>query len=372
MDGTFWRQYFTSLSPDEARDAYIAARADRVATYFTSNPRLKYLGVTGIGRHGGALLFQEQDTNDEFLRKIVIKYSLDETADEDLQNEAVWLEQLRGAEHIAQIIPLAEAELDVSGTGKRPTLALEFIPYGSFHAFQLRLAKAGIHSLPNRFLWRILLCLTRQVIAMAYPPRGGPLEPITRERIKPDEEPYALTQNSSHLANLMVGELTKGDAEHGFTPSFILIDFGRGEVESDVSRALESNIWAIGYMFMCIAAPDLPYKEIGQGFRENRNEYILAEPIGEITTVVTQAHPLSLEKEYLDPSLKDLMARCLASDREHRPSLEELLERCEHALVKRLPTDSFGETNFAIYRLVQEFFLNADVVEAPGNKRMSL
>ncbi|KAI2782495.1 hypothetical protein F4815DRAFT_443016 [Daldinia loculata] len=126
MDYDLIGRLLLSLPAADAENARMAALADRISTYFTRNENLIYRGVVGIGRHGGAILFLDKRRHP--FRKIVVKYSLSDEADADLRNEAQFLEMLRGAEHIGQMIPLAEATLNVSGTGKRPTLALDFIP----------------------------------------------------------------------------------------------------------------------------------------------------------------------------------------------------------------------------------------------------
>lgn len=50
MDDDIIGRLLISLHADDVEDARAAALADRVASYFTPNERLRYLGVAGIGR----------------------------------------------------------------------------------------------------------------------------------------------------------------------------------------------------------------------------------------------------------------------------------------------------------------------------------
>lgn len=194
MDDSFLGRFFLGLNTEDFYEAKNAAVADQIARNFTVNPKLKYLGLAGVGRRkqdpvphvayllahlgfhkfyililtidGGALLFGDMDDDGKVLRKIVVKYSLNQAADDDLRNEANFLNMLSGAEHIAQIIPLAETDLNIAARGRRPTIALEYIPHGAIRQFRQRFClyhadmlkqNIAVH-IPNRILWRIMLC----------------------------------------------------------------------------------------------------------------------------------------------------------------------------------------------------------------------
>ncbi|KAI1383726.1 uncharacterized protein F4822DRAFT_433666 [Hypoxylon trugodes] len=354
-----------------------AADVDAVGVYFTKNPKLQYIGVAGIGRHGGALLFREWDDGDVPVRRIVVKYSLHAKVDANLRNETQWLERLRGAEHIGQIIPLADAQLDVTGTGKRPTIALEFIPHGTAQDFREKMLGEGLVILQSQFLWRILLCLVRQVVAMAYPPEAPAGAPVTRERILPGVEPFALTQNSSHLNNLMIDELMVGDDDHGMVPRFKLIDFGRGNAEGTFKEAYLDNVWALGHMIIALAVPGLGYGEMAKAEDDLSTIYELQEPIEGKTKMRTGAHPEFCEIEVMDVTLRDLIVRCMARNSMFVPSMEELLEKCEQAVKNRKPEDYFNdefseadkelEMDETIRLYVQRFILDADVTGGPAD-----
>lgn len=170
-----------------------------VAAVFTRNPANQFLGFAGVGRHGGALILQENDAQGQMRRKAVVKYSLGELtgdeesdADADLRNEFRWLQILRGAEHIVRLVPFADCKLTIPGMSNGqatypearwqwneieehvnallegrspvtqrarqcPTFALEFLPNGQLSDTVRKLQFEWIN-IPNRILWRIWLC----------------------------------------------------------------------------------------------------------------------------------------------------------------------------------------------------------------------
>jgi hypothetical protein len=178
-----------------------------VANYFTRNPRLEFAGFAGLGRHGGALILEQKgESATDRGRKLVIKYSLgdlstdpDSNADEDLRNEFRWLQMLRGAEHVVQLVDLADCTLRLPGISdgedtfqdsvrrrsieqqnqtalgattadgetitqdfpnirRCPTFALEYLPGGTLFRFYRRVVTSELYYVPSRLLWRIWLC----------------------------------------------------------------------------------------------------------------------------------------------------------------------------------------------------------------------
>lgn len=155
-----------------------------------------------------AAVLLEEKGDGRLFRKLVIKYSLgalasdvESNADDDLRNEYRWLEMLRGAEHIVQLVPFADCSLNLPGISngedtfedslekmaaidetqenegetsargakltkqplsvrKCPTFALEYLPYGTFLQFSKRLVPYA-QLVPNRVMWRIWLCSKR-------------------------------------------------------------------------------------------------------------------------------------------------------------------------------------------------------------------
>ncbi|KAI1653106.1 hypothetical protein F4813DRAFT_375838 [Daldinia decipiens] len=368
MDYDLIGRLLLSLPAGDAETARMAALADKISTYFTPNENLVYRGVAGIGRHGGAIIFLDRRRHPS--RKIVVKYSISDQADADLRNEAQFLEMLRGAEHIGQTIPLAEATLNVSGTGKRPTLALDFIPYGTIYAFRSRMDRTH-YRVPSRFLWRAFLCLVRQVLAMAFPPQGGPDEPLRRERFH-QHRPLGVVQNSPHGNNVIIGDLTSDDFEHSLAPILKLIDFGRGEILRDEEGAIYDNIGNIGVLFIIIFE-----RRLDESYLDNIPELgwqyeFVDRQTGENRRIGTAAPPFFTESKYIDVELRDLVVRCMAVSSDNTPSLEELVGEAERGVAKG-PEDIVyedtavdprqTETDEMIRNLVQRFILDAGTIE---------
>ncbi|KAI2464093.1 hypothetical protein F4781DRAFT_87507 [Annulohypoxylon bovei var. microspora] len=362
MDFSLLGRMFLSLPIDDIDDAQLSALTDSVATYFRPNERLKYRGVAGVGRHGGALVFTEVDENSFPKRRIVVKYSHNPGADADLRNEAFWLEQLRGAEHIAQMIPLANTELNVSGTGRRPTIALEFIENGTIGQFRARYARDH-GRIPCRLLWRVFYCFARQVAAMAFPLHQDPDLPVVRETWREDIAPFALTQNSGHDANFMMGEL--GDGEHNLVPRIQLIDFGRGRQERDFLTAYAINICNAAFMLLVLALPQVPVQQL----RTGESHPYGCDWGGETFYFQTMAHPAFLTRQDIDAPLKVIIARCMSSYINDLPPLSDVLHFCEVALETRtadnigggslFPPHRESETDDGIRAIIKKYVLDA-------------
>lgn len=54
---------------------------------------------------------------------------------------------------------------------------------------------------------------------MAFPPQGGPDEPLRREQFH-RHMPLGVMQNSPHGNNVIIGDLTSDDFEHSLVPIF--------------------------------------------------------------------------------------------------------------------------------------------------------
>ncbi|RYP41178.1 hypothetical protein DL767_001182 [Monosporascus sp. MG133] len=382
----------------ELEDQENARLADEVASYFRSNPRLRYVEPAGIGRHGGVLLLRENDDGGRMKRRLVIKYSLNPKEDDALRNEHRWLKRLRGAEHIGQLVELADASLELvslknaprsqgdgqtapgqadageagpaagnqsaddKDNGRRPTLALEYVEHGTVFQWMRKLYGMGYPAgIPNRILWSLLLC------PMAYPPDGPDGAEPRRETIQPGREPSTLTQGSGHLNNVLISKIFPGDPDHSYAPLFKLIDFGRG-MEEDSSRqegvhiGYITNIYAMAQAIETLMVPrqSLPLP--------NQREIIdIEDPYGnEIGTVASMQ---MLTNQESDGDLRLLLGRCMAVDNQHVPPLSEVLERCETAVARpaeyyaNLPNGAGRyETDGAIRQFFEVPILNADEV----------
>ncbi|KAI1334856.1 hypothetical protein F5Y15DRAFT_420477 [Xylariaceae sp. FL0016] len=418
------------VTQDELGQAKLLGR-EVAENFHASNRRLHFVKSAGVGRHGGALLLQENDEDGQLLRKIIIKYSLGDRAhdqrtnpDDDLINEFKWLEQLRGAEHIAQLLDMAETsfQLRLPGTSSResadnvpalarwlgrlnvqgqtpPTFALEYIGGGTLNRFRDRLGDEG-QWIPNRMLWQIWLCMLRQCVAMAFPPNLPDSNwdgKIRREVIPPRKKFYGLTQNSSHLDNFLfdIPENSEpGDLEHKMGVPRLkseLIDFGRGEIDSDRSLVLDrlgscynmigaASVSMSCYVFMehldlirqqaltLICNPfedesDLDCLDTAKAVVYTYNDSRFPHRTRRVFTCAPEA---MREHEMMDRDLRDWICRCLARDFDSIPLLEDALQAAEDAVATRGPFDNLelaglmevDETDEYIREVVQRTILN--------------
>ncbi|KAI1489950.1 hypothetical protein F5X96DRAFT_679433 [Biscogniauxia mediterranea] len=317
-----------------------------MAKQFDERPRLSFIKHLGIGRHGGTMLFHRLNAEGRPWRRIVIKYSLgnlspdlQSDADDDLRNEYSCLAALKGAEHIGQLVYCPDTSLELPGVsdgdrsqpgdGQRrvPTMALEYIPNGTAYDMMVRLVESG-DGMPSRFLWRVFLCLVRQCIAMAFPPRKEWRDPLEREQIIPGQEMYDMTQNSNHLKNVMFGEIQPEDVEHRLCPTVKLIDFGRGARAGTTGPtgdkyATSVNLLAAAEIIAQMlfmgrprdSDPPVLYKYTDQNNQQKEMYTIAAKEIYSCDTI--------------DLELRDLMCRCYAHNSKDSPTLQEALEICE-------------------------------------------
>ncbi|KAI0554499.1 hypothetical protein F4679DRAFT_526282 [Xylaria curta] len=391
----------------------------QVSEYFTHRPGVEFVGFAGLGRHGGAILLEEKDPDGQLFRKLVIKYSLGaltsdqhSNADDDLRNEYRWLEMLRGAEHIARLVPFADCSLNLPGisngedtfedsvakmsatqearenegetkeppTVRRcPTFALEHIPNGTLWKFITRITRhEPAQLIPNRMMWRIWLCMVRQCVAMAFPPRQSAENySPERERIIPNRQFFTLTQNSAHLDNFLFAEesplLPDNDHDPG-VPPVKLIDFGRGKAEDPedfVEEGLNNpyecgavvNLYNAAIAMGTVTCPLADRDELESNgsvaykyFKDNREH-----------TVMTEAPPAVRQSDKMDVALRDAIARCMATDFNDVPSLQEVLAEAEYKVANRGPDDDpdleeqmgVDESDRYIRQFVQRFIYNA-------------
>ncbi|KAI0470675.1 hypothetical protein GGR56DRAFT_683716 [Xylariaceae sp. FL0804] len=291
-----------------------------VANHFTHvNRDLVFQDFAGIGRHGGALIFrenerhitggplrsllrrQQQQQRRHNIRRLVVKYSLgalspDEQsamdADAQLRNEHRWLQLLRGAEHVVQLVDLPGTALHwpaPAGAAASRSASPAAATTATGDSRRARATRRRVRDAPRRAVRRVarllgglavapggeraaeggeedgededeeedeeeendaprrqaptfaleyLECVLRQCAAMAFPPnlrhRGETLwdgRNQVRERVIPHRPFYGLTQNSNHLLNFMLSSPRPPHSEHGpGIPPVKIIDFGRGKV----------------------------------------------------------------------------------------------------------------------------------------------
>ncbi|KAI2617953.1 hypothetical protein GGS26DRAFT_596148 [Hypomontagnella submonticulosa] len=317
-------RFLLNLTPQEFEDAKDAELADRVAKYFTPSPRLAYAGIAGIGAHGGALLFRETRQEIGSSKRIIVKYSKDESADELLRREATCLALMMGAEHIVQMVSLPQTQLDVT--------------------------------------------VLRSCVAMAYPPSAGPNTPPIRELIK-DGPGSGMIHGSPHLGNIAFGTLSS-DAEHGYMPVVKLIDFGRGHVHEDPAWANFVNMSGVASMIIRLALPSTNENLLRVSGDGPPIQYGLLG--GQV--IETYAPLVFLSTNKIDIVLRDFIARLLSEN--HTMPLELALHSTAEAVIERQVADVVNpaysaedqamETDFGLRRIIEHCFLLADQGDVPS------
>ncbi|KAJ3576225.1 hypothetical protein NPX13_g3766 [Xylaria arbuscula] len=220
-----------------------------------------------------------------------------------------------------------------------PALALEYLEHGDIAGLMNKLRRAG-RTVPNRILWSFLFCLIRASIGMAYPPTqpiGSDVQIL--DELPADHSPETegrMAHNDFNTRNIM---LTVGDGpEHGIGVKAKLIDFGltapRYEFGSqkNIFDAAETITSMATVLVAGIANTTCDYK----GFK-TRAVHLLS----------TDDAPLPLP--WLDPDLRDFLARCMYEESLQRPKLQEALQITQNAVlsktaesfpVPRMETDS--------------------------------
>ncbi|RYP50099.1 hypothetical protein DL768_004303 [Monosporascus sp. mg162] len=324
----------TDITPEQLS---LAGFKRRVADFFTDE-RYSFVKVLPSGIQGGAIVISERDELGLQLRKLVAKFGNSRIDDEDLRSEIGWLSMLKGAPHIVQIVTAKNIRPHSQNTQirRRPILVTEYVPNGTLGDMMKRVEESNKDAaVPNRILWFIFLCLTRSIIALAYPLGNFGVGfnedvPIEDEFIPAGTEPINLVHGDLHLNNVVIGELDPRHNEHWLCP---------------IIKAAKK---------LTLTHPRLGNKT---GIAENI--FSVGRVMQELADRLASAPPLEAE-------LRDLINRCVKMNLMTRPPLEGLEEALEEGVEssaldyqqKRSPA-AFNESTIALERWVKEFIFDA-------------
>ncbi|KAI0602518.1 hypothetical protein F4775DRAFT_600528 [Biscogniauxia sp. FL1348] len=187
----------------------------KVKEFFTSDGRFAFERDLATGTSGFGVLFRETDKNGSS-RRFVVKRSVEEDWDADIQNELNWLQKMQYVEHIVNLVTIADSPiLPQKGQGGLGgvSIIMEYMENGTL----------------RQFLDRASACT-----GMAYPPPGPnddgdlpaeiPLEGVV---------PLTLAHRDMHDGNLMFHCLDPKHQEHSLVPVIKLIDFDRATLMPD-------------------------------------------------------------------------------------------------------------------------------------------
>ncbi|KAI0109403.1 hypothetical protein F4776DRAFT_667716 [Hypoxylon sp. NC0597] len=361
--------------PDSAPPSYgnksVEELEDEQRTHFAVQwCKYTFEGLIGRGAFGLTFrLIEKLSANRS--RRLAIKRSLRPQREDDLRNEIEWLKTLRGAEHIVRILATrddsessasalirtrrdrlgAPLELHNSLMGLAgPIVVLEYLENGDIERLYNRLVRHD-QLLPNRILWSFFLCLIRACVALAYPVNGAEDEPNVLETIPTDGRAPSMVEHADlNMTNVMIGEAGGGFAEHDIVPPLKFIDFGRTR---DGFQGVSDNLWKISRMMINLIARHQvrisAWISYYQGFETRATEIL--------------HHGNGAKYPTLDDDMRDFLARCLADEERHRPTLADMLNTAETA-VRNKTAEAYpgqaGETDEGIRNMLQRFIYDAD------------
>ncbi|KAI0880225.1 uncharacterized protein GGS22DRAFT_175473 [Annulohypoxylon maeteangense] len=139
---------------------------------------------------------------------------------------------------------------------------MECLENGSLYKFAKKRMELDEHDLPNRMLWRLLLCLIRACIGFAYPPRGlqpgRNLEEIPTANIE-RAYPADLVHGDMHSNNILFAEYEpESFPEHSLVPTLKTIDLERCGQPHPASRragrwvGIEANFLSVAFAMRAI------------------------------------------------------------------------------------------------------------------------
>ncbi|KAI1337322.1 hypothetical protein F5Y15DRAFT_425908 [Xylariaceae sp. FL0016] len=257
-----------------------------------------------------------------------------------MQEEKKWLKVLGWALHVVKIIEPPSDPLAQTFPGVRPHcmdvnhwLHMEWLENGVLKTFVQRAFEEGLQPpLPNRLLWRLLMCLIRMCIAMAWPPERPDEEDPAQifERAETTKPRRRLIHGDMHNENIMIGTLLPhAGSEHDLTPVLKLIDLGsmteEDEHPSNEESAIAQNLFEVGALILSLAT--LEDVDMGDLFMSNYPTFTTRRGGPPIRTAARQLLPDvsgRVPVPGLDGDLRNIICRCLTPDEDQRPKVRPL------------------------------------------------
>ncbi|KAI0444679.1 kinase-like domain-containing protein [Xylaria telfairii] len=363
------------LSAQRHQREYSDESVRLVRDHFNELAAYQYEHIIGRGVYGVAYSIIKKHRFSKRTKRFVVKRAQIERAKPELRHEINMMSRLNGSAHIARVIAAKDDENEQNeqrrpGIFRRmvarvmrrrkdilaglpgPTLVLEHLENGTATDLMGVLSVRN-RTLPNRVLWSFYLCLARACVAMKFPPEKPLGTKPTIEEIPEDQSTAGnIVHNDMHGGNVLIGAL-RDFPEHTTVPPLKLIDFGLSFVDAEKSEQL--NILAASKQIYYLITRRYIVLEV-------QNKYYNG-----IITMATDILPSSngdARFPTLDNDLRDLLARCLATDEADRPRLAEVLAICKNAVETKTP-GSYGdnapqETDYWIGRLLQEVIYDAN------------
>ncbi|KAI4859475.1 hypothetical protein F4820DRAFT_466968 [Hypoxylon rubiginosum] len=346
--------------------------------------RFKIKGVLGEGTGGVALkmaMISKPSPTSQPVQEFILKRAYNTEQEAKLRKEIAFVQRFRGDMHVAQFFSLEGEPIDSISYLKGPTLLTEWIGNGTLKELIVKRADWG-KPLPNRMLWRLFLCLCRMLIAMAWPSDRPPGTKRESERVpSPNEngkrpDKLELHHGDLNIQNILIGNLDL--SEHAFVNTLIIIDFGASSIEEDETKAGQAakvNISKMGEIMLNLIGGRVMKSAAGSSnmnfitvegqntIRSWARDLDGLNPVYKAPASTVAEHKDRMDN--LDPDLRRLVIRCLATAMNNRPELEDLVEEVERNVSGKAATYyasyryGSNETNSEVARIMKELLHDA-------------
>ncbi|KAI1453554.1 hypothetical protein F4805DRAFT_443024 [Annulohypoxylon moriforme] len=342
--------------------------AQRIRRYFEQDtPNFRYLRMLGHGATNVACKVRYRHRWWRYNvpgQNFVVKRPFRDVKERDMLGEFRALEMFEGSMHIIQAATLPQGVRNPIDNAPGPTVLMECLEGGSvWRVVKKRQAQSPVEELPNRMLWRMLLCLVRVCIGMAYPrPSKVPhLETFPVSEVE-RRNPADWQHGDMHTGNILFGDFEPTLDEHGLTPILKAIDLERCRPIDEMSRQSSHNRWF---------GVEENLHSAGMAIRH----MIVVNAIDTKRHVLPPTRARSFESwavldqdswPHLDRDLADLLSELGAQEGEDRPYLRDVFERvvagCSRtaAFYAQYPRGDI-ETDEHITALCRQLILEPDI-----------
>ncbi|KAK6820568.1 hypothetical protein PG987_014968 [Apiospora arundinis] len=325
--------------------------AKNVQLYFDQDGRYLTEGFVGNGNEGH--VYKLKTTNQEAeTRRFILKIPF--VADDDVAvparrnflTEEAALKALKSAMHVVNEFDILGDPLEKPVPGATSIIKgwvyMEWLENGTLDQFANR-AKTRPTPLPNRLIWRLLMCIIRMHIALAWPTRYATGD-IQLETIEEEHPEFVLYNPDVHSANVMFGHFpSDGPLEHELTPILKMIDLGGVEKRPTPT----------------LSAWDAAIQKLLEFLYQELEPLLLA---GRGPDVLLRDEP-TLDKDLyrlVDPSMGSGSAAPTSLQLMEQVAMEAIRARTAAWYRENHPQSNLNETDEAVMRIVRELLFEPD------------